>query len=530
MGIFNFLKKRQKDQNNMKLSVAGDKKGIEWVKDTNTIPLAYNQYQNWYWYKGDADLLGWFYTKGVYDLGLQSIMAQQYRINFQDYFWCGAYRESGIKRTHSGLPRLIVDTLVNCLGTYQVKDVKDEEVKQETTKRLLEILEENNFLSTFKKQLTLDLVVGDGAYIINVDPKETDMPLIQYIDGRDCTFEYIGDRVKAVIINKNYEHNGKLYECYEKRSTRRIVEKDETGKEQFKTVATIEYKLFCKNGNKSWNEVDLKTIPQTKNLKNQVYNNIPYMLAVPCIRKMDAETKRGESIFKGKIEIFDDLDQSMSQEANTMRAITPVEYIDSNLLDHDDKGNVIMPSAYGKQFITFKGSNSYSDEPKGVMTKFYDVDFNRLNTETQENIKRACVGIISPASIGYDISKRDNAEAQREKEKATLQTLKDLQNYEIKVLTQLFTRVLNVDDLITDQDSKPRQTNIQVMFSDYATPSRSERIEKFKDAYLSGAMSIDRYIQEVYFDEDRETQEKEKEALLQAQAKSKFNFNILDEE
>ena len=503
MGIFSLFKKRQKDQNNNKLAVAGDKSGIEWVKDTNYIPLAFNQYQNFYWYKGDADFLGWFYTKGVYTLGLQLVMAQQPRINFQSFFWRSAYTEKGIKRTHSGLPHLIVDTLVNCLGTYQAK-----EESEVITKRLDEILLENNFKATFKKQVAMDLVIGDGAYIINVDPKEIDMPLIEYIDGRDVSFEYSGNRIKAVIINKNYEYKNKLYECYERRSTRRIVEKDEAGVERFKTVATIEYKLFSQIGNKSWNEVPLDTIPQTKGLKNLEYTNIPYMLAVPCIRKMDAETKRGESIFKGKIEVFDDLDQSLSQESNTMRAITPVEWIDSNLLDKDDKGNTIVPSAYGKQIVYYKGSNSYADEPKGVMTKFYDVDFNRLNTETQENIKRACVGVIAPSTLGFDISKKDNAEAQREKEKQTLQTLKDMQDYEIEILTNLFTKVMMVDDLITDQDAEPRSTNIQVMFSDYASPSRSERIENFKDAYLSGAMSIDRYIEEVYFDEDKETQDK----------------------
>lgn len=525
MGIFSFLKKRQKDQNNMKLSVAGDKSGIEWVKDTNYLPLAFNQYQNFYWYKGDADYLGWFYTKGIYKLGIQLIMAQQVRVNFQSFFWKGAYLETGIKRTHSGLPHLMVDTLVNCLGTYQAKEESDAK-----TKRLDEILKENNFKATFKKQVAMDLVIGDGAYIINVDPKETDMPLIEYIDGRDVSFEYSGNRVKAVIVNKNYEYENRLYECYERRSIKRVVEIDEAGKERFKTVATIEYKLFSQIGDKSWNEVPLDTIPQTKGLKNLEYTNIPFMLAVPCIRKMDTETKRGESIFKGKIEIFDDLDQSMSQEANTMRAITPVEYIDSNLLEKDKNGDVIMPSTYGKQYITYKGGNSYSDEPKGVMTKFYDIDFNRLNTETQENIKRACVGIIAPSTLGFDISKKDNAEAQREKEKQTLQTLKDMQDYEIEVLTKLFTITMAVDDLITDVNGIPSETNIQVMFSDYATPSRSERIEKYSDAYLKGAISIDRYIQEVYFDEDKETQDKEKEALLKAQAKSKFNFNILDEE
>lgn len=530
MGFFNFLKKRNKEITESKLNVAGDKTGVEWVKDTNWIPLAYEQYLNFYFYKGDIDYLGWFLNRGVLDMGLLQIMAQQYRKTYKDYFLCNSYYENNVKKTHSGLPRLMVDTLVNCLGIYQVKDVKDNETNEATTKRLDEILKENNFKSTFKKQVAMDLVIGDGAYIINIDSTESDMPIIEYIDGRNVSYEYIGDRVKSVIINKNYEYKKQLYECYEKRSTKRIEETDETGKTIIKTVATIEYKLFVKNGNKSWNEVLLDAIPQTKGLKDLMYTNIPFMLAVPCIRKMDAETKRGESIFKGKIEIFDDIDQSLSQRANTMRAITPVEYVDSNLLEKDDKGRAMMPSAYGKQFITYKGSNSYSADPKDVMTKFYDIDFSKLDTETQNLIKEACVGIISPASFGYDVSSKDNALAQREKEKATLQTLKDMQDYEIDTLTRLFTMTMAVDDLITDKNATPQETNIQVMFSDYATPSRSERIEKFKDAYLSGAMSIDRYIQEVYFDEDKETQEKEKQALLEAQARGKFDFNILEQE
>ena len=527
MGIFNFLKRKNKDINVEKLSIAGSKEAVEWVQDTNYIPLAYEQYQNYYFYKGDADYLGWFYTRGIYDLGLQPIMAQRYRINFKDYFWCGAYKETGIKRTHSGLPRLIVDTLVNCLGIYQAKDIKDDETNEATTNRLNEILKENNFKSTFKKQVAMDLVIGDGAYIVNIDAKKCDTPIIEYVDGRNCSFEYIGDKVNAVIINKNYEWDNQLYECYERRSTRRYYDEETKA---FKKVATIEFRLFLKNGNKGWNEVALDSIPQTKNLKNLEYTNIPFMLAVPCIRKMNDETKRGDSIFKGKIELFDDLDLKMSIQSNTVKASVPVEYVDSNLLEHDDKGNTIVPATYGKQVVFFKGSNSYADDPKGIFTKFYAIDFSKLSNEIQEQIKNCCVGIIAPSTLGYDISKKDNAEAQREKEKATLQSLKDLQDYEMDILPRLFKMVMAVDCLIFDEDAIPTETNIQVMFSDYATPSRSERIEKYSDAYLKGAISIDRYIQEVYFDEDKETQDKEKEALLQAQAKSKFDFNILDEE
>ena len=527
MGLFNFLKNRQKTINKEKLNVVGGKLAIEWVRETNTIPIVYNQYLNYYMYKGDLDYFGWYLTKGVYDLGLQVIMTQQARINYNDYFWRGSYMESGIKRTHSGTPKLIVDTLVNCLGIYQVKDIKDEKENKIKTDRLNKILKENNFKATFKKHNTMDLVIGDGAYIINVE-KGADMPYIEYIDGRDCTFEYKGDRVIAVIINKNYEYENKLYECYERRSTRKIFN-EET--KQFETHATIEFRLFCKTGNKSWSECKLTDIPQTKDLKNLEYTNIPFMLAVPCIRKMNAETKRGESIYTGCAELFDDLDQALSIESNTYRASVPVEYIDSNLIEKDNKGNPIMPSCYGKQYITYKGANSYNAEPKEVHTQFYNIDWTKLTNEAHELILRICaVCGVAPASLGYETSKKDNAEAQREKEKATLQTLKDMQSYETEILTSLFTKVMAVDDLIVDPDAKPSETNIQVMFSDYGTPTRSERIKEFLDAYLKGGMSLDRYIQEVYFDESKEAQEKEKQALLEAMRQDKFNFNFSEEQ
>lgn len=527
MGLFNFLKNKQKTINDEKINVSGGKLAIEWVKRTNTIPLVYNQYLNFYMYKGDLDYLGWYLTKGVYDLGLQVIMTQQVRINYNDYFWRGSYLETGIKRTHSGMPKLIVDTLVNCLGVYQVKDNKEEEISNVATDRLNEILKENNFKATFKKQNTMDLVIGDGAYIINVE-KGADYPYIEYIDGRDCTFEYKGDRITAVIINKNYEYNNKLYECYEKRSTRRVYD-EELGK--YKTIATIEYRLFVQTGNKSWSEVKINSIPQTENLKNLEYPNLPFMLAVPCVRKMNAETKRGESIYTGCSELFDDLDQALSIESNTYRASVPVEYIDSNLIEKDGKGRPIMPSVYGKQFITYKGAKNYNETPKEVHTQFYNIDWTKLTNEAHELIIRICaICGVAPASIGYETSRKDNAEAQREKEKATLQTLKDMQSYEVDILTNLFTKVMAVDDYMVNPDEEPQQSNIQVMFSDYGTPTRSERIDKFMDAYLKGGMSLDRYIQEVYFDEDKATQEKEKQALLEAKNTDKIGFNFMNEE
>ena len=46
-------------------------------------------------------------------------------------------------------------------------------------------------------------------------------------------------------------------------------------------------------------------------------------------------------------------------------------------------------------------------------------------------------GIISPATLGMDIAKKDNAEAQREKEKVTVFTRNKLARAEKKILEKI---------------------------------------------------------------------------------------------
>jgi hypothetical protein len=254
------------------------------------------------------------------------------------------------------------------------------------------------------------------------------------------------------------------------------------------------------------------------------------MLAIPCMREIDDETKRGVSMFRGRVDIFDDLDQSLSMESNTLRASTPVEYMDENTLEHDDDGKAKKPSVYGKQFILYKGASSYSEQAKGITTVFYNIDFSKLSVESQENVSRALNGWISPASFGFDVSRKDNALAQREKEKITIQTLKDYKEYLIPIYEDLAKCLIACDNLMRDRKYKYEEIKIEVKFKDYATPTLSEKINEFKDAVLSGVLSVDRFITECYGDESQESQDKEKEALLQALQKNKFNFNFSEGE
>lgn len=472
----------------------------------NDENIAFKQAENLVWYNGDPDYIMSFYTKVLVDYGPMQITPGQFRKNYENYYWTLASKESGVKRTHSGLPKVIIDTPIKCLGSANIKVLSDRAIDDAKTNLVDKILDENEFNSTMTKQLTMDLVVGDGVYIISIDKEKSDYPIIEYIDGRDCAFEYTGDRVTGVIISKRYLVDGDIYECFERRSTKRIQAEDGT----YKRVATIEYQLFLNDTKKGYQPVGLDAIEQTKDLTNLQFNNIPFMLAVPCIRKMDPDTKRGESLYKGKIDLFDDFDQNISQEANIMRAITPIEFVDSNLLDHDKDGNVITPSAFGKQFVLYKGAASFDQVSKGIEDVFHDVDFNKITSESLETLNRCLSGIVSPATLGLELARNSTDLSQREKEKVTLQTVKELKEYEIDVLEKLFNRTLALYDIMIDKDIVPENYEISVSFKDYANPTLDAKINAFSPALVQGAISIDRYVEELYGDESKETKDKEK--------------------
>ena len=492
------------------------------VNNMQSLILAIEQEENYLWYKGNPDYLMWFYTRGIVENGYQNIFNQYLARNWVNYYWTKSALEDGIKRTHSGLPRQAIVFLDRALGDPIIK------CKDADKDRLLEkIFKANNGNATMSKQKRLDMAIGDGAYIVSIDQAISDYPIFEYIDGRDCQFECIGDKITAVIFCKRYTYNDTIYTCFERRTT----ERKKGVLKGYKTYAVNERALFVNDSKKGFIQVPLKSIPQTENLEEKdVFKDIPYMLAVPCIREIDDETKRGVSMYRGRIDLFDDLDQSLSMESNTLRASTPVEYIDSNLLEKDKEGKVIIPSTFGKQFVVYKGAENYNQTPQQIQTTFYNIDFNKLSVESQENVSRCLNGWISPASFGFDISRKDNALAQREKEKITLQTLKDFKEYEVDILEQLGKVLLTCYDLMTKSKFEYIDYELEVSFKDYATPSLSEKINTYKDAVKDGVMSVDRFIQECYGEESEETQEQEKQALLESLDRDRPSFNIMSQE
>ena len=122
---------------------------------------------------------------------------------------------------------------------------------------------------------------------------------------------------------------------------------------------------------------------------------------------------------------------------------------------------------------------------------------------------------MSPSTLGIDVKKLDNAEAQREKEKATLYSRNNIVNQLQKVLPKLVDIVFKAYD--TYNLTAIEDIDIDVTFGEYANPSFESQVETISKAKTGGIMSVEASIEELYGDTKDDEWKQEEVARLKAE-------------
>lgn len=136
--------------------------------------------------------------------------------------------------------------------------------------------------------------------------------------------------------------------------------------------------------------------------------------------------------------------------------------------------------------VVFKTKRTINQKPY-LLKERYDYDSICLQ------------GIISPSTLGIDVKKLDNAEAQREKEKTTLYTrnrVTDVLNKAIRDLVQA-----SLDFYCTLNGRESKEVEVTVNFGGYANPSFEAQVETIGKAATSGIMSTKTQVDELYGDD-----------------------------
>ena len=450
-----------------------------------------NAAKNRIWYRGEAAELEQLYTQ----------LSERASMNS---FWA-AKSSPGMemRKIHIGLPGTIVDAL----ATVVLTDLNDIKLEKAQDKEIWKkIAEENKLANLLENALKETLYIGDGAFKVTYDKEISDLPIIEFYSGDQIEFNVSRGRIREVIFKTAYNHNGQEY-----------VLEESYGFGYIRNRLTKDGKT-----------VGLNAIPDTEKLTDFVFAGYSeneegiktkgeYMMAVPMmIYKSSKYEGRGQSIFDRKIDSFDAADEAWSQWMDALRAGRSKEYIPDNLLPRNPStGAVMQPNSFDNRYIQTnadmrEGSNNkiQLDQPSIPHESYLATYCNALDICLQ--------GLISPSTIGIDMKKLDNAEAQREKEKATLYTrnaIVETLTENIKTLVKVTVNVYKeLHGIEIDMSIKP-----DVSFGEYANPSFESQVETVAKGRSGGIMSTEACVEELYGDTRDDLWKKEEVARLKAE-------------
>lgn len=440
-----------------------------------TIQEAYtyetNVIRNKLWYRGEPYELDQFFKN------ISSDPVNKAR------FWSAVPSEDlSIRKIHSGLPAMIADKLSDIV----VADLDSIEVTGEADNTLWEeIRKDNKFDDMLGDIIATTLVSGDGAFKLSIDTEISKYPIIEFFDGDKVEYITQRGRLKEIKFYTFYTKNNRQYKLSET-----------YGK------GYINYNLYDSNGN----EVSLNTLYETRELADVTYKD-DFIMGVPLMFfKSPKFEGRGKSIFDNKSDAFDALDEVISQWIDAIRDGRVQKYIPEDLVPKDINGNLMKPNPFDNRFLKV-GSSLAEDAKNEIDMKQANINYEAYVESYSNAIDMCLQGIISPSTLGIDLKKTDNAEAQREKEKTTLYTRGKMVDILTEVIPELVNIILKTNDVLNKKNTG--EYEVSIVFGEYASPSFDTVVETVGKAKTYGVMSIEQCIEEMYGDTWTDEEKKE---------------------
>lgn len=429
------------------------------------------------WYRGDS-----------YEL------SQLYRqLDDNQYGFWGSVPTAGIeiRKIHTGLPK----TMVNILSGVVADDMQDVQFVHIADDELWkDIAKENTFDTLVKSAISKVLYTGDGAFKISIDTDISQLPIVEFYEADRIQLVRKRGRITEIIFKTSYTkdtHSYILYEHYGK--------------------GYIHYEL--KNAYDK--PVELDTIPQTAGLTDVRWDEKFMMAEYVSFFSSDKFEGRGQSVFDAKRDNFDAVDEAWSQWIDALRAGRTKVYIPENLIPRNpNTGELMKPNSFDNRFIKMSPSLAENDSGK-ISTESSPIQHESYLATYITALDLCLQGLISPSTLGIDTKKLDNAEAQREKEKATLYTRQTIVTELQRVLPALIQDIFYAYQTLNNQPIK--DVECDVTFGEYANPSFESQVETVGKAKAQGIMSIEASIDELYGDSRDDEWKKEEVARLKAE-------------
>ena len=448
------------------------------IQINEVLDFELNAIRNRIWFRGDSNELEQMYSS-------MPEYADKYK------FWASKCTPGmEMRKIHTGVPKLIIQTLESVI-LPDMNDFEFESPKQESLWK--EINKERNLQKKLKKALADVLYIGDGAWKIIIDTSKSPYPFFRWYPGDRIEIVQDEDELSEIIFKTPYRCDGRTYTLHE-----------HFGHGYIRNELYLSDRL-----------VALTDIPQTVNLKDWTFDD-QLMMAVPFrVFESSKWEGRGGSLFDGKLDSFDALDEAWSQWMDALRAGRAKTYIPEGLIPRNPETGVLMkPNAFDNRFIA-SGTDMGEHAKNEISTEQPAIPHDSYMATYITALDLCLQGIISPSTLGIDVKKLDNADAQREKEKATLYTRNAIVEALTDMIAKLIGTCINCMSVLSGQAVE--EVKVSVPFGEYANPSFESQVETVAKGKQGGIMSIEASVEELYGDTRDDEWKKEEVARLKAE-------------
>lgn len=442
------------------------------------------------WYNGEVTSL----------LSLYKNLNKSDGVTLGNMFWAETSTSASakyIRKMHSGLPKLIVDKLAEiAINDMLEPDVSDN--AKTTWEELKPSINLKEKLQTSTKEV---LSKCDGAFKLSWNKELTNLPIVEFYDALHVDFSYQQGFLKEVIFKEEFEEDGRKYllkyQYTYGRITHSLWEEVEGGYKEITSLLNTRYTS------------ELEDIDLTQFGLGHVILAVPYKIKESLIFK-----GRGESIFHGKLEAFDALDEVLSTWMDSIRDGRTKNYLPQSFIPIDpNTGGNLPPDPFNKYMVV---QDQHDESGKNeVKVAQGDIEYNGYMTSYISFLDIALQGVISPSTLGIDVKKLDNAESQREKEKATLYTRDAIIQVLEQIVPELIKRILYVNDIINGVTVGDYSAT--VTFGQYANPSFETLLDTVGTARERNIISTEWAVDELWGDSKTPEDKKQEVERLKEQ-------------
>ena len=442
------------------------------------LDFAGTAYMHKLWYRGSASELSQFYRE-MPDGGGR--------------FWhCSATSGLEIRRVHTGIPKI----MVNKLAGIAAGDFNGVTVSGSGAHIWEEIARENNIRALIQQAVTDMLVVGDGAFKVSLDPEVSELPVLEWYSGDQVEFVRRRGRIREIVFSTPYFEGGVPFVL-----------------EEHYGFGYVRYELFRGTERR---QVPLGSLKATERLTDVAFDDSFMMACAMMTHPSEQFRGRGQSIFDGKTDAFDALDETYSQWLQAQRQSRPTTYMPDRLIPRDpNSGRLIKPNSFDNRFVTLNSNVAEGAQDK-VTVEQPVFPAEAYNSTYITALDLALQGVISPSTLGIDVKKLDNAEAQREKEKTTLYTRADIIEALTGALGELAKSAVRAYLTGAGQPLAGAVDSVEVKFGGYANPSFEAQIETLSNP--NAPMSIEAKVEELWGDSKDDVWKQDEVARIKEQS------------